>query len=406
MQNKHLTILLTDIKGFTSKTSTSSRIETIELLKKHKEIVVPVIEKNHGRIVKNIGDAFLAVFESPTDAVLCGIEIQDVLKKYNEDRSNGEKIEIRIAINSGEVAVSQDGDVFGDAVNITSRLEGIAEAGQVFFTEAVYLSMNKNEVPSSEIGYRQFKGIPQKIKVYRVLKETPVGQLEKLISVEDEQSQNRVQIAPQPATFGRRFGAIILDFIIFSIILSVLGIQDSDRKVRAKSLGNAGKSIEVSGRAGEVHSGKAAITFNGSGIKLEGNNGEKITVGEQGISVVGGESIENGKLRKSYHYYGDEEGDGKFYWKETKKFPLKFLLWFLYCAVMVWRFSATLGKMIMKLKVVDDKGERPSADKAFLRSLVSLLSLGAIGLGYIWALGKEKKTWHDILSNTKVVRLG
>lgn len=175
METRNIAIMLTDIKGFTSKTAGFSRAETQELLSKHRELVTPVLEKFHGRLVKTIGDAFLVAFNSPTDAVLCGVEIQDVLKDHNAAKHQREKIEIRIAINSGEVAIHDDGDIYGDAVNITARLESIAEAGEVFFTEAVYLSMNKKEVPSSEIGYRQFKGIPEKIKVFRVLREVPVG---------------------------------------------------------------------------------------------------------------------------------------------------------------------------------------------------------------------------------------
>ncbi|MEI7529928.1 MAG: adenylate/guanylate cyclase domain-containing protein, partial [Elusimicrobiota bacterium] len=171
METRNIAIMLTDIKGFTSKTASFSRAETQELLSKHRELVLPVTEKFHGRLVKTIGDAFLVAFNSPTDAVICGVEIQDVLKNYNVDKVQSGKIEIRIAINSGEVAIHDDGDIYGDAVNITARLESIAEAGEVFFTEAVYLSMNKKEVPSSEIGYRQFKGIPDKIKVFRVLRE-------------------------------------------------------------------------------------------------------------------------------------------------------------------------------------------------------------------------------------------
>ena len=175
METRHITIMLTDIKGFTSKTASFSRAETQELLTKHRELVLPVIEKFHGRLVKTIGDAFLVAFNSPTDAVLCGVEVQTVLRSHNADKPQDEKIEIRIAINAGEVAIHDDGDIYGDAVNITSRLESIAEPGEVFFTESVYLAMNKKEVPSSEIGYRQFKGIPEKIKVFRVLRETPVG---------------------------------------------------------------------------------------------------------------------------------------------------------------------------------------------------------------------------------------
>ncbi|MEI7480798.1 MAG: adenylate/guanylate cyclase domain-containing protein [Elusimicrobiota bacterium] len=175
MKARNLAVMLTDIKGFTDQTSRKSRAQIKELLTKHNELVLPAIEKYHGHVVKTIGDAFLVTFESSTDAVLCGTSIQEALLAFNKDRPQDDRIDIRIAINAGEVSIAEDGDIFGDAVNITSRIEGIAEAGEVFFTESIYLSMNKNEVPSSEIGYRQFKGISDKIKVYKVLREDPVS---------------------------------------------------------------------------------------------------------------------------------------------------------------------------------------------------------------------------------------
>ena len=410
MITKHIAIMLTDIKGFASKTSSSSRSETMELLKTHKELVLPIIEKHAGHVVKTIGDAFLVTFESPTNAVLCGVEIQNKLKSYNAEKSDSERIDIRIAINSGEVTISEDGDIFGEAVNITSRLETIAEVGQVFFTESIYLAMNKKEVPSSEIGYRQFKGVPEKVKVYRVLREMPVGvgseKLMKAGEVTNEITTSYSKVPFVAATFGRRSAAIILDFIIFSIILSVLGIKDLEKNIRLNHAKNEITKAKDSSHVEIISSNKAKkINIDDSGIKLEDANGDKVIIGKDGISVKKKETKGTEKFKKiSIPSSYDKENDEKFYWEETKKFPLKFLLWFIYCGVMVWRFSATLGKMIMKIKVVDEKGEKPSADKAFLRSLVSLLSLGAIGLGYLWALGKEKQTWHDILSKTKVVK--
>jgi len=233
METRNLAVMLTDIKGFTSKTAGFSRAQTQELLTRHRELVLPVILKFSGRLVKTIGDAFLVAFNSPTDAVLCGVAIQSVLRAYNADKEHSEKIEIRIAINSGEVAIHDDGDIYGDAVNITSRLESIAEAGEVFFTEAVYLAMNKKEVPSSEIGYRQFKGVTEKIKVYRVLREVPVG----------EQSKEAVQAVPESAAapavpapvaasgeragIRRRFAAFLADVLIFGLLLSSLGLSSA-----------------------------------------------------------------------------------------------------------------------------------------------------------------------------------
>lgn len=199
MKTKNLTIMLTDIKGFTEKTAQSSREQIKSLLKKHNELVPPVIERYKGTVVKTIGDAFLVTFESPTDAVLCGMEIQDVLASFNKDKKDNDRIDIRIAINSGEVSIGDTGDIFGDAVNITSRIESIAEAGEVFFTEAVYLLMNKQEVPSSEIGYRQFKGIPYKIKVYKVLKEDPV-KMERAADASDFEETPQKEPKPKAET--------------------------------------------------------------------------------------------------------------------------------------------------------------------------------------------------------------
>lgn len=168
VETKHLTIMFTDIKGFTSKTSFSSRQQLEKILDVHEQLLTPIFKKFRGTVIKTIGDAFLVTFNSPTDAVLCGMQVQKELAKYNEGISESERMEVRIAINSGEVAVKNN-DVFGEPVNIAARLEGIADAGDIYFTEAVYLSMNKAEIPTAEVGYRHFKGIPEEIKVYKVL---------------------------------------------------------------------------------------------------------------------------------------------------------------------------------------------------------------------------------------------
>ncbi|MFI5345076.1 MAG: adenylate/guanylate cyclase domain-containing protein [Elusimicrobiota bacterium] len=174
---RNLTILLTDIKGFTDKTSHKSRAEIQILLDRHKEIVLPIILTRGGRLVKTMGDAFLATFESPTNAVLAGVEAQAALAAYNIGRPEDDRIEIRVAINQGEVNVV-DNDIFGEPVNITARIEAVADAGDVFFTEAIYLAMNKKEVPSSEVGLLQLKGIPEKVRVYRVRAEHPVENMD------------------------------------------------------------------------------------------------------------------------------------------------------------------------------------------------------------------------------------
>ena len=162
--------MITDIVNFTDRSSSQSRHELLELLELHDSLLRPIFESFEGEIIKTMGDAFLVTFESPTDAVLCGMDIQKKLKIHNITADGDKQIEIRIAINAGEVTI-KNGDIFGETVNITARIENITEPNEIYFTDAVYLSMNKSEIPSSEIGMRYLKGIPREIKVYKVLHE-------------------------------------------------------------------------------------------------------------------------------------------------------------------------------------------------------------------------------------------
>ncbi|MDZ4199544.1 MAG: adenylate/guanylate cyclase domain-containing protein, partial [Kiritimatiellia bacterium] len=135
-----------------------------------------------GRIVKTIGDAFMSVFESPTNAVLCSIRAQYVLRIFNKDRPEKEQIHIRIALNAGEVQLAGDGDVFGEAVNAVARVEGVTPVDEIYFTERVYLSMNRNEVPETlNVKRFIFKGIEEEITVYKVQQNTDNEVYQKIV---------------------------------------------------------------------------------------------------------------------------------------------------------------------------------------------------------------------------------
>ncbi|PJA16532.1 MAG: hypothetical protein COX65_02365 [Elusimicrobia bacterium CG_4_10_14_0_2_um_filter_56_8] len=405
MESRNITIMLTDIKGFTSKTAGFSREQTQEMLSKHRELVLPVIEKFGGRLVKTIGDAFLVAFNSPTDAVICGVEVQSVLRAHNGDKAPGEKIEIRIAINSGEVAIHDDGDIYGDAVNITSRLESIAEAGEVFFTESVYLSMNKKEVPSSEIGYRQFKGIPEKIKVFRVLRETPVGAQQLGVAADivtgttpaaaaGADPETALPAAGQhaPAGFWRRLGSLLTDVVILLIVLNTFGLHSCGPKAKWSTKDKFGsKEMTIQD-----------VNINAKGITLKGNNGGIITLTKEEMAKEKAGESNQRYTRTKTSTAGFDAGSAN---NNTKNAPLKILLWALYCGVALWRFAASPGMKIFKLKAVDFTTGGPlAADKAFLRAFFSLVSLFLL-LGYAWAIWeKDKRTWHDIIAGTRVVK--
>ena len=396
METRTITIMLTDIKGFTSKTASFSRTQTQEMLAKHRQLVLPVIEKFGGRLVKTIGDAFLVAFNSPTDTVICGVEIQTVLRAHNEGKVQEEKIEIRIAINSGEVVIHDDGDIYGDAVNITSRLESIAEPGEVFFTEAVYLSMNKKEVPSSEIGYRQFKGIPEKIKVFRVLRETPVGaqpQGEAQGAVPQGARLPAASNTPVAAGFWRRLGSLLADVTILLIVLNTFGLQSCGPQAKWETRDHYGAK-EATVKKLEIQPGS---------LTLKGTEGKTVTLTLEEAAKKDGDGAKPKYTLSETRTIGLNTGLDE---ARTRQVPLKMLLWALYAAVLLWRFGATPGMKIFKLKVVDFAAGGPlPADRAFLRAFFSLVSLFAL-LGYIWAIWeKDGRTWHDIIAGARIVKI-
>jgi len=165
---RNCAIMFTDIKDYTSRSSSEPAAFMMEYLKKHDDMVVPQIQAFKGKIVKKMGDAFLAVFESSTNAVLCGAAIQKVLSAYNIGKDERDAIHVRVALHAGEVSVAADGDIYGDAVNIAARLEGVAHADEIWFTDAVCLTMNKSDVKYTQVGYQNFKGIEKPVMVYRV----------------------------------------------------------------------------------------------------------------------------------------------------------------------------------------------------------------------------------------------
>ena len=167
LKTENLAILLTDIAGFTETTIQQSRLDNERLIDTHSRLLLPLIRRFRGRLIKTIGDAFLIVFKSPTDAMLCAMAMQDALFAHNRGQPAERQIHIRIAASLGEVRVTRN-DIFGEPVNMTSRIEGITPADEIYFSEAVYMAMNKAEVPSQEVGWRELKGVAQPVRVYQI----------------------------------------------------------------------------------------------------------------------------------------------------------------------------------------------------------------------------------------------
>ncbi|MEC7736275.1 MAG: adenylate/guanylate cyclase domain-containing protein, partial [Candidatus Neomarinimicrobiota bacterium] len=153
-------IVFTDICGFTE---LMSRDETkaMALLEQQRALLKPIIRNFNGEWLKEIGDGVLIAFPSPVKAVTCSLEIQRILAHNSE-------LTIRIGIHIGDV-IQKDGDVFGDAVNIASRLEPLAEPGGICVSERVHEDIeNKPDISTSFQEEQLLKGVEKPIKVYSI----------------------------------------------------------------------------------------------------------------------------------------------------------------------------------------------------------------------------------------------
>jgi adenylate cyclase len=160
--------MFTDMVGYTSLSQKNEAL-AMELLEEHRKLVRPFFPKHNGREVKTIGDAFLVEFASALEAVRCAFDIQQALHEMNSGRSADKKILLRIGVHLVDVIHSQD-DVYGDAVNVASRIEPLASPGGICVTEQIYNPVrNKFEFPFTTLGKTDLKNVDEKIEVYRMI---------------------------------------------------------------------------------------------------------------------------------------------------------------------------------------------------------------------------------------------
>jgi len=141
---KDVSIMFTDICGYTHYMDTMGDISGRSMLQKHNDILLPIIDTHHGTVIKTIGDAIMAVFSSPLDAVQSAVDIQNGLHAHNEKAEPRSRIYVKIGINSGETLVDRQ-DLFGDAVNVAARVQAQAGKEEILLSERVYESVRSSE---------------------------------------------------------------------------------------------------------------------------------------------------------------------------------------------------------------------------------------------------------------------
>ncbi len=167
-RRKLTAILSADVQGY-SLLMRDDEEATIRTLTTYRKAMTHLIQQYRGRLVDATGDNLLAKFVSVVDAVNCAVEIQRELSERNAELSEDRKMRFRIGINLGDVV--QEGErIYGDGVNITARMEGLAEGGGICISGTVYDAIeNKIGLEYEYLGEQEVKNIPKPIRAYRVL---------------------------------------------------------------------------------------------------------------------------------------------------------------------------------------------------------------------------------------------
>jgi adenylate cyclase len=166
-------ILAADVAGYsrligTDENGTLQAFKTIRT-----EQFEPTIAVHHGRLVKTTGHGFLVEFSSVVDALRCAVEVQASMTQRNADISPDRRIEFRMGINVGDIVV-EDGDIFGDGVNVAARLEALAEPGGICVSARVQEdAAGRLHIAFEDLGEQQLKNIARPVQVYRIRLEAP-----------------------------------------------------------------------------------------------------------------------------------------------------------------------------------------------------------------------------------------
>ena len=281
-------IMFTDVVGF-STIMHKDESAAFKLLENHNKIVQPIVIKYNGTILKPQGDGYLMRFSSAVDAVRCGKDIQKEISIYNKEINENENILLRIGIHLGDVILTEN-DIFGDGVNIASRIEPLADPGGICISQTVYDQIkNKVEIQTLDLGPADLKNIDSKINIYKVL-------LEAQEKVDDDEEDAPKENTEEPKESESGDKSKLKE-----------EIKEKIKKSIKDSLGSEIPTINIKEKDEEVTIGPDGIkvkekngddvTIDLSGIKVKEKDGSEVNIGLSGINIKD-KTGKNKKLKK------------------------------------------------------------------------------------------------------------
>ena len=163
-------ILAADVAGYSRLMGVDEEGTLAALKALRREVIDPGIAEHRGRIVKTTGDGMLVEFQSVIDAVRCASHVQTVMVERNAEIPVERRVEFRVGINLGDIMIDE-GDIYGDGVNVAARLEGLADPGGICVSRVVYDQVrDRLDLAFEDMGEQQVKNIARPVRVYRIIR--------------------------------------------------------------------------------------------------------------------------------------------------------------------------------------------------------------------------------------------
>lgn len=375
---------------------------TLKRLKECRELIQAFIERHRGRVVSWSGDAVLAEFSSVVESVQCAVEIQRELKAQNESLAERERMDFRIGINLGDVMLD-DHDIFGEGVNIASRLQALATPGGILISGSVHDQVkNKLALGFNFMGHQQVKNISEQVPVFVVAHDSapsmPIG----AVSV----NGGMASALKAPGLMPLRMVAGVIDGLVACALALALAatLQSSmgpmftldapftwiatERTLRSElptfdiTDGGETSRTTVVSTVERNYLGFLTQAYRRTATEVKKNGATDVQIRETLLNGRGGEEISRPSL-----------------WMAAV--GIYFLLLAL-CEGLLMR-GASPGKLLMGLRVSNLRGGKPGLIQATVRNLSKVVSIAPALLGILMAFfSKKRQMLHDVLTGCYV----
>jgi TolB-like protein len=256
--------MYTDMVGYTALGQRNESL-SLSLVDEQRKLIRPILSRHNGREVKTMGDAFLVEFPNALDAVRCAYDIQRATREFNVSLPEEKRIHLRVGLHLGDV-VESHGDISGDAVNVASRIEPLAEDGGVCLTRQVYDQVKgKFELPQESLGSKSLKNVSEPLEVYKVLMPWEQSAHKKAAAY----PTNRIAVLPFTSFSLDPTDAFFADGVTDEIISAVAGISGLSVISRTSVIGYKGTTKKVKEIGNELEVGSILEgTFKKAGNKI------------------------------------------------------------------------------------------------------------------------------------------